>query len=41
MSATLALSAGTAMAWAPGRLLGRALRAAQAASQAAALREVM
>ena len=37
----LALSAGTEIAWAPGRLLGKALRAAQASSHAAALREVM
>lgn len=40
-SEIFALSAGTEMAAAPGRLFGRALRAAQACSQAAALREVM
>lgn len=34
-------SAGTEMAMAPGARLGRALRAATAESQAAALREVM
>lgn len=39
--AILALSAGTDIAFAPGLLLGRAFRAAQAESQAAALREVM
>jgi hypothetical protein len=37
----VALSAGTEMARAPGRRLGSALRALQAASQAAALREEM
>lgn len=41
ISLTLALSAGTEMALAPGRLLGSALRASQASAQAAALREVM
>lgn len=40
-SLTLELSAGTEMAFAPGRLLGSAFRAATASSQAEALRDVM
>lgn len=40
-SETLEESAGTEMAFAPGRRLGRPLRAATASSQAEALREVM
>ena len=41
ISETLEESAGTAMAFALGLLLGRALRAATASEQAWALREVM
>lgn len=41
ISEILELSAGTEIAFAPGRLLGRALRAATASSQAWAFRDVM
>ena len=41
ISLTLEMSAGTEMAWAPGRLLGSAFRASQASAQAEALREVI